>query len=40
VVLALAVVLVVGYYLLIGDSPANESEPSPTGTGITAAQWL
>jgi hypothetical protein len=41
VVLALAVVLAIGYYLLIGDSPANESEDaSPTGTRITASARL
>lgn len=41
VVLALAVVLAIGYHTLIGDSPANENEePFPTGTRVTASQWL
>lgn len=40
VVLALAVFLVIGF-MLIGGSPADENEkPSPTGTRITAVQWL
>jgi len=41
VVLALAAALLIGYYLLIGGSPADENaEPTPTGTRITAQQRL
>jgi hypothetical protein len=38
VVLALALVLLIGF-MLIGDSPPNENEqPSPTGTRLTASE--